>query len=207
MARRSKEDTEKTREAIVDAAARLLRKRGIGAVSVADIMAEVGMTVGGFYKHFESKEALVSEAIEHASHKTADQLRSAGACLAPGSVRLGAVVDQYLSAAHRQHPEHGCPIAALATEAAQEGGTARQELERALIRLIGVVEEAGGECGPRGSRRTAGLARPRGATLPGARILHAVAASVGAVVLARAIDDKDLEEALIAAVREGVLGK
>lgn len=204
MPRRSKEEAEKTRAALVDAAARLIRKRGMGAVSVAEVMAELDMTVGGFYKHFESKEALVSEAIEQASKETAEQLRSAGDATL-GSDRLGAVLDHYLSAAHRRHPEHGCPVAALAIEAAQGGGAPRKQLECALHRLIEIVEQAGTESVASRSKREKTRRSRNGTSAARSRALHAVAASVGAVVLARAIEDKDLEEALVAAVREELM--
>ena len=101
--RRSREDKAETHRRIVDAAARLFRARGIAEVSVADVMEAVGMTVGGFYRHFDSKEDLVAAAIERASLETVAR----GAKQAP-TARVAA----YLSMDHRDHPEGGCPIAA-----------------------------------------------------------------------------------------------
>src|SRR3954449_7071426 len=106
--RRSREDAALTRQKIVDAASRLFRARGIAAVSVADVMGALGLTVGGFYRHFESKDALVAEAIEEASVQTtrAKNVRTDGAAILAG----------YLSRSHVDSPGVGCPVAALATE-------------------------------------------------------------------------------------------
>jgi TetR/AcrR family transcriptional repressor of nem operon len=123
--RRSQEDTAKTRVRIVAAAAQLFRARGIEATSVADVMSAVGLTVGGFYRHFESKEALVAEAIERASHEVA----------AHG-------LDSYLSDAHRRHPGRGCPVAALCSEVARGSKTTKTAFTGALESLLTSVGAA-----------------------------------------------------------------
>lgn len=143
--RRSRQEADQTRRRIVEVAARLFRARGIGAVSVADIMGELGLTVGGFYRHFATKDALVAEAIEAASLATvADK----------GAVRdKRALVDNYLSEEHRRHPERGCPVAALCSEIAHESRGARKAFTVALRRLLAV---AGAE-DDRGLARAAGV--------------------------------------------------
>ena len=123
--RRSQEDTAKTRLRIVAAAAEMFRARGIDATSVADVMSAVGLTVGGFYRHFESKDALVAEAIQHASHEVA----------AHG-------LDSYLSDAHRRHPGRGCPVAALCSEVAHGSRTTKNAFTRALESLLTSVGAA-----------------------------------------------------------------
>jgi TetR/AcrR family transcriptional repressor of nem operon len=123
--RRSQEDTAKTRVRIVAAAAEMFRARGIEATSVADVMAAVGLTVGGFYRHFESKDALVAEAIECASREVA-----------------GHGLDGYLSEAHRKHPGRGCPVAALCSEAARGTKATRTAFTGALERLVASLEAA-----------------------------------------------------------------
>jgi TetR/AcrR family transcriptional repressor of nem operon len=123
--RRSQEDTAKTRVRIVAAAAEMFRARGIDATSVADVMAAVGLTVGGFYRHFESKEALVAEAIECASHEVA-----------------GHGLDSYLSDAHRRNPGRGCPVAALCSEVAHGSKATRDAFTAALERLVTSVGAA-----------------------------------------------------------------
>jgi TetR/AcrR family transcriptional repressor of nem operon len=131
--RRSREDAAQTRRSIVLAASRLFRERGIGATSVADIMGSLGLTVGGFYRHFESKDALVAEAIDLASAETTK---------APPSL------ERYLSEAHRINPARGCPVAALCSEVPHEGRSTKKAFSRALQRLI----EGVGAAFPKGSK-------------------------------------------------------
>jgi TetR/AcrR family transcriptional repressor of nem operon len=123
--RRSREAAARTREKIVETAAALFRARGIDAVSIADVMGELGLTVGGFYKHFESKDALVAEAIELASRGTSTNGSSAEEA-----------VRNYLSLAHRAQPGRGCPVAALCSEAGRQPASTRRAFTQALERLV-----------------------------------------------------------------------
>src|SRR5262245_9529448 len=126
--RRSREDTEETRRQIVRAASRLFREKGISATSVADVMGSLGLTVGGFYRHCSSKEALLEEAIELASLETAkrqvDRHPSRRTEDEGGRRNDRQVLEEtlggYLSEAHRLHPAEGCPVAALCSEVAHE---------------------------------------------------------------------------------------
>jgi TetR/AcrR family transcriptional repressor of nem operon len=127
--RRSKEDAARTREQIVEAASRLFRQKGITGVSVADVMAACGLTVGGFYKHFKSKDALVAEAIERASVSTT----------AGGSREAEDVINTYVSLFHAKHPEAGCPIAALCSDIHREHGEPRVAFDAALDRMFGRI--------------------------------------------------------------------
>src|SRR5947207_10236932 len=106
-----------TRERILHAAASAFRAEGVAAIGVGDVMGRAGLTHGGFYAHFSSKEQLVAEALRHASGQTTrrfDETAEAG-----GADALRAVIDRYLNAAHVAHPEWGCVIAALGPEAAR----------------------------------------------------------------------------------------
>ncbi|NEX62570.1 TetR/AcrR family transcriptional regulator [Noviherbaspirillum galbum] len=124
MPRSSRSQTEATRALIVAAASRLFRQHGIDAVSVPQVMAEVGMTHGGFYSHFPSKGALAAEACSHAFRQT-EELREDWTDGPGGNRTLQAFIDRYLSSAHRDHPERGCPAVAMATDIARAGpGTA-----------------------------------------------------------------------------------
>ena len=123
--RRSQEDTAKTRVRILTAAAEMFRARGIEATSVADVMSAVGLTVGGFYRHFESKDALVAEAIERASQEVA----------AHG-------LDAYLSDAHRRNAGRGCPVAALCSEVAHASKSTKAAFTGALEGLLASVGAA-----------------------------------------------------------------
>src|SRR3954471_1928749 len=105
--RRSREEAARTRRTAVAAASRLFRERGIEAVSVADVMAEVGLTAGGFYRHFESKEALATEAC-------AEGFAQSGLGRQPGN-SPAALLRHYLSKGHRDAPSAGCPLPSLAS--------------------------------------------------------------------------------------------
>jgi TetR/AcrR family transcriptional repressor of nem operon len=104
-----------TRERILSVATKRFRRDGIGGVSVASLMADVELTHGGFYAHFDSKSSLVVEAVETAYEQMAAFLREKSRSAAKGK-RLATVVREYLSAAHREHPERGCPMAAIGAE-------------------------------------------------------------------------------------------
>jgi TetR/AcrR family transcriptional repressor of nem operon len=125
--RRSREDTLETRRRIAAAASELFRARGIEATSIADIMDKAGLTVGGFYRHFDSKEALVAEAIETASRETTARH-----------------LEDYLSDVHRRNPGRGCPVAALCSEVAHEGRSTKRAFTVALERLLATVKAAVG---------------------------------------------------------------
>ena len=102
---------EETRERILRAAARAIRKHGYEGVGVADVMKEAGLTHGGFYAHFESRDALLAAAADQAGAETLEILTRAIAAAKPGQ-ELTALVDAYLSDRHVAAPEQGCVIAA-----------------------------------------------------------------------------------------------
>jgi TetR/AcrR family transcriptional regulator, transcriptional repressor for nem operon len=109
MGRVSQAQAQENRKRIVETAARMFRERGIAGVSVADVMAEVGLTHGGFYKQFASKEALVAEAVGEAFAEQAANLTT------PGPEFFA----HYLSAEHRDSPGHGCPTAGFGGDLAR----------------------------------------------------------------------------------------
>lgn len=133
-------DTHKqeTRKKVVKAAAKAVRLRGPEGVGVAEIMAEAGLTHGGFYAHFSSKEALVAAAIEEAFRTSAQRFEKLTESLdAPAA--LAAFADAYVTPEHRAHPERGCPIAALSSDLPRQGAQVRAAYEagvRGLIRRI-----------------------------------------------------------------------
>ena len=179
--RRSREEAAATRARIVAVAARLFRARGIDATSVADVMSALGLTVGGFYRHFDSKEALVTEAIDAASRETTDRHVAKSPALS--------LLDRYLSHGHRQHPGQGCPVAALCSEIGHGSKKTKQAFTVAIERLLTTVDAAIGR-DPRADREST---------------LFAASAAVGAMVLARATHDQSLAEELLSAVRKGLL--
>jgi TetR/AcrR family transcriptional repressor of nem operon len=139
--RRSRLDTAATRTAIVTAASRLFRSNGISNVSVADVMGSLGLTVGGFYRHFESKDALVAEAIAFASAETTAALASVRARAAAGA-HVHAVADFYLARAHRRNRAYGCPVAAFAGEVPHCSAAVRRAFADAHGRLAAVIADA-----------------------------------------------------------------
>jgi TetR/AcrR family transcriptional repressor of nem operon len=118
--RSSRQDTEKHREAIIDAAAQLVRERGFDSVSVPDLMAKVGMTHGGFYRHFASKEALAPLAFARA-FSTVDSFLDTATTNHPADPdgALREFFATYLSSTHRDDPGAGCATAALAGDIAR----------------------------------------------------------------------------------------
>lgn len=186
--RRSREDASETRRAIVEAASRLIREKGIASASIADVMSSLGLTVGGFYRHFKDKEALVSEAIDAASLRTVSAMKQMSEGT-KGPARLRRVVDGYLSREHLLHPGRGCPIAALASEAWHETQAVREALQRAAGRMLAMLES--GEIHTK---------RERG------QMLLALSTAVGAVVLGRILEGTETGEELVKAVRVKLLG-
>src|SRR5229473_2511547 len=145
--RKSNKEAAQTREAIVAAAADLIRRTGIAEASLADMMAAAGLTHGGFYRHFRNKEHLISEALSAAGEKT---ITTIGRNMAKGG--LNAAVDGYLSKSHRDSPTPICPFAALGSEMARSGNetkaAATEVLEKLFVTLAGDVpdrEEARGD--------------------------------------------------------------
>jgi TetR/AcrR family transcriptional repressor of nem operon len=184
MGRVSKAQAMQNREQVVAAAARLFRERGVPAVSVADVMAEAGLTHGGFYRQFASKEALVAEAVGHA-------FGDRGRRLAELDERYGHdaahrdFVESYLSARHRDSPGDGCPAAALCADIAREDpGSAARRPYADGVELYGRW-----------------LAAPDGGA-----DLAAVATLVGALVLARATAGTEISDRILTAARESLTG-
>jgi AcrR family transcriptional regulator len=177
---------EQTRERIVRAAARAIRKHGYEGVGVADVMKQAGLTHGGFYAHFESRDALLAAAADQAGAETIEYLARAVAAAKPGQ-ELTALVYTYLSDQHVAAPEQGCVIAAAGSEAPRQQAEVRRAASRRIKDLIGLIERQFPEWGRSAAHDKAmGIA----ATL------------VGALVLARAVDDAQLSSRVRKAARE-----
>ena len=116
--KKSKLETAETRRRIVKTAAAEFRRNGIHATGLSDLMAAAGLTHGGFYRHFDSKDQLVAEACAAAT-VTLGETTDASACHGVGKDALEAIVASYLSADHRDNPLDGCVLAGLGSEGAQ----------------------------------------------------------------------------------------
>ncbi|WP_423367625.1 TetR/AcrR family transcriptional regulator [Burkholderia sp. LMG 32019] len=178
----SRQQAAENRSAIVAAAERLFRARGVDAVGLTELMKEAGFTQGGFYNHFKSKDALVAEVMEKAMQDRADS---------PNAGSLDAQVALYLSAAHRDNVEAGCPLSGFAGDAPRLTDAARacyaHGLATYLDRLERMVAVEGGT--PAQTRRDA---------------IAVFSQMVGALVLSRAIAGTDpaLADEILAAGRD-----
>ena len=171
---------EATHERIVEAAARAIRRSGYGGTGVADIMKDAGLTHGGFYAHFDSREAMLAEAADRAGADTvATMTRVANA--APSDQALQAIIRAYLSKAHVEAVETGCAVAALGSEMPRQAPQVRRAATRRIKEMIDLVGRQSSDWGQPGAHE---------------RALITVATAVGALVLARAVDDPKLSDAL-----------
>jgi TetR/AcrR family transcriptional repressor of nem operon len=189
MPRASKEETQNHRLAITDASARLMRERGMDAVSVADLMAAAGLTHGGFYGHFESKQALAGEACTHAFAESVRRWRQRVAAQPDRASALLSLTEAYLSAGSRDTPGASCPATALACDVAREPPDTPLRASfvsgtRQLIDVLASLQEG------------ADTARDRH------EAMAQFATMVGAMILARATAGDALSEAFLSAARE-----
>lgn len=138
--RYSKEHKQETHARIVKKASVRLRERGAHGIGVADLMKEAGLTHGGFYAHFDSREALVVEAFDYAMDRSMTRRRQQIADLAPEE-RLPHLVDTYLSPQHRDNPGHGCAMPALGAEIARESPKTRRAFAAKLDDMIAMMAE------------------------------------------------------------------
>ena len=179
-----------THERILDTAARAIRRAGFQGVGVADIMKEAGLTHGGFYAHFASRDALLVEALEHAGRQSAERLAKGNAAReGKGASPFRALIEGYLSDRHLGNAEEGCAVAALASEMPRQAPEVRTA---AAQRVRGLVERVGN-------------ALPAGTALATAT---AVASQmVGALQLARALGNNAEGRSLLAANRRALLAQ
>lgn len=167
--RKSREDTAESRRRILKEASRLYREKGFDGVSVADIMQAAGMTHGGFYRHFPSKEALIAEAMAEAFADRTAPLTPQGDV--SGTDLIRGYIEMYLSQSHLDRPGMGCPIASVGSEAGHVGGSVSEVFNTGIQRVVEGITAALG--GPREDHR--------------AKAVRLLATLVGAVVISRAV--------------------
>jgi TetR/AcrR family transcriptional repressor of nem operon len=177
-----------TRSRIVENASYGLRQNGADGVSVVDLMKLAGLTHGGFYSHFDSREALVIEAFAHAMDRTvADWLKIMKGM--PVEQRFDAVVEAYLSPRHRDDRARGCVLPALGADVARSSQEARRMFATKLEEMIGMVARLFPEKSPGEARQIA---------------TSALATMMGSIVLARAAGDKTLSDDIPEAGRQAL---
>lgn len=181
----SKAQKTRTHKRIVGIASKRFREKGLAGFGIAELMKEAGLTVGGFYKHFGSRDDLVTEAVNSAfgawQHRV-DAANSGGP-----SVSIAKLIDEYLNEKHRDNPGSGCAFSALAPEIARSDKRTRSltsEQVRSDVQLI------------------ATLLRGRDKRAARSRAILMFSALVGAMSLARAVSDEALSREILETVRE-----
>ncbi|MBO1114834.1 TetR/AcrR family transcriptional regulator [Bordetella petrii] len=146
-----------THDRILQTAARAIRRGGYGGAGVADIMQEAGLTHGGFYAHFPSRDAMLAAAVERAGQESAERLaRHQDAQARLGIHPLRALVESYLSDAHLAAPERGCPVAALLSEMPRQAAPVRDASRERVRALMQRVRQAMPEATPEQAHAVAG---------------------------------------------------
>ena len=179
----SKAQKTRTHKRIISVASRRFREKGLAGVGIAELMKEAGLTVGGFYKHFDSRDDLVAEAVSSAFggwKRRVDAAKAGGP-----SASLSRLIDDYLDEAHRDNPGTGCAFSALAPEIARSNTQTRaltSEQVRNDIQLI------------------AGLLPGKDKSRARSRAILTFSALVGAMSLARAVSDEELSREILETV-------
>ncbi|THD55197.1 MAG: TetR/AcrR family transcriptional regulator [Bradyrhizobium sp.] len=187
--RYSREHKLETHARIVKKASVRLREKGAHGIGVADLMKDAGLTHGGFYAHFDSREALVIEAFTHAMDRSTERWRKLGEQTAPEK-RLATIVNSYLTPIHRDDPGHGCAVPALGAEIARESAKTRRVFAGRLEQMIDML-----------AAQIPGV--PRKAARKQA--MAALATMVGTLVLARIAGSGEFSEEILGAGRDALL--
>lgn len=184
--RKSKVETAETRKRIVGVAAREFRARGIGATGLADLMSEAGLSHGGFYRHFDSKDHLVAEACAAGLADVVSALEIAAEG-SHGKDGFKAIVDAYVSASHRDAPADGCPLAGMGSELAHADEQTRATASQGFENLVELLARRVG-------RRSRDAAR--------SEAVFALAAMIGAITISRIVADPDVSNSILQDVKE-----
>jgi TetR/AcrR family transcriptional repressor of nem operon len=188
--RYSKEHKAETHARIVKKASVRLRERGAHGIGVADLMKEAGLTHGGFYAHFDSREALVVEAFEYAMDRSIARWRQQSADTTPEE-RFSSIVNAYLSPQHRDNPGHGCAMPALGAEIVRESPKTRRAFAAKLDDMIGLLaEQLPG--GPERARKQA---------------MATLATLMGTILMARIAGTGEMSDELLKVGRDAALAQ
>ena len=172
--RKSREEAAQTRKRIVSAASKEFRKNGVVATGLNDLMSAAGLTHGGFYKHFETKDQLVAEACGEAVVAVTEMLNTNTAAGTPP-------ITTYLSAFHRDNPEAGCVLAGIGSELGRSDEQTRSVATNGFLKLVELVAAQFGKQSPAVRRRA----------------LVAVSTMIGAVTMSRIVNDPKLSAEIL----------
>ncbi|MBR0813420.1 TetR/AcrR family transcriptional regulator [Bradyrhizobium diazoefficiens] len=187
--RYSREHKQETHDRIVKKASVRLREKGAHGIGVADLMKEAGLTHGGFYAHFDSREALVMEAFAYAMDRSMDHWRKLADEAAPEK-RLALVAESYLSTLHRDNPGTGCSIPALGAEIARESPKTRKAFAGKLDEMIELLADYIPNIPRKAARKQA---------------IATLATMAGTMLLARVAGSSELSDEVLKAGRDSTL--
>jgi len=180
MKRVTTRSKEATHERIVETAARAIRRSGYDGTSVVDIMKEAGLTHGGFYAHFASREAMLAEAARRACAESAAVAADVVASVPPEQA-LTYMLQAYLSRENLEQVERGCPLAALGSETVRQAPEVRRVTTRHIKEMVDLGARQSPDWGQPGAHE---------------RALVTVATMVGTLLLARVVDEPTLSDSL-----------
>src|ERR1700720_4784633 len=189
--RYSKEHKQETHARILKKASVRLREKGAHGIGVADLMKDAGLTHGGFYAHFDSREALVIEAFAHAMDRSTERWRKLAEQTAPEK-RLATIVDSYLTPGHRDDPGHGCAVPTLGAEIARESPKARKAFAAKLEQMIDALAAQIPGVPPKAARKQA---------------MAMIATMMGTIVLARIAGNGEFSDEILGAGRAALLDR
>ena len=189
--RYSKEHKLETHARIVKKASVRLREKGAHGIGVADLMKDAGLTHGGFYAHFDSREALVVEAFSYAMDRSIERWRKI-AEQTPPEKRLATIVESYLTPLHRDDPGRGCVVPALGAEIARESPKTRKAFGAKLEQMIDMIAVQIPDVPRKTARRQA---------------MASLATMLGTMVLARAAGTGEFSDEILAAGRDALLDR
>ena len=184
----SRAEKAETHERIVSLASKRFREKGLTGIGIAELMKEAGLTVGGFYKHFDSRDDLVAEALGSAQGPW-KRLMDAAASGGP-PVTYDSLIDSYLSEAHRNHPSTGCPVGALAGDVARSDKRTRALATKLISERLEWLANSIRDTG----EKDKGAARLRS--------IMTYCAVVGAITMARAVSDQELSREILKTVAQ-----
>lgn len=185
----SRAQAEENRRRIIETAGRAFREKGFDGIGINDLMQAAGLTHGGFYGHFKSKQDLAAQACRHSLDANLE--RFARALTHSPTAPLYGLAEMYLSRRHAQQPEQGCTLAALGGEAARQEPELRRAFDESLERYIALLAPLMPDQGT--------------AEAPREQALATLATLVGALVLARAVEGEALSEAILQAGKRAVV--
>ena len=174
--RKSREEAAQTRKRIVTAASEEFRKNGVVATGLNDLMSAAGLTHGGFYKHFESKDQLVAEACAEAVETAILEMLAAAASEERGAAAA------YLSTGHRDNPATGCPLSAIGSELARNDEKTSAAATAGFLKLVEIMAGQFGKIRPAAAER---------------RALVAVSTMIGALTMSRIVTDPELSAEIL----------